>query len=77
MRESIDRSHMRGVAIQLDGAEIEFAGEPEILRARILEEHLPPAKQGGMAAAARSRARRISAGSLRSLPRRVKGLAKG
>ena len=69
---------MRGVAIQLDGAEIEFDGEPEKVRARIVYENLPPAKQGGMAAAGKQRAiRRIPIGSFRALPRRVKRSAKG
>jgi len=57
MRESTDRSRMRGVAMQFDGAEIEFAGEPEILRARIVREKLPRAIKHGRAAAVRVRSR--------------------
>jgi len=49
----IGKNKMRSVALQLDGAEIDFAGEPEIFRARIVDEQLGRSRQCGMAAAAK------------------------
>lgn len=43
---------MRGVAYDYDGCAIELGHEPEKFFSKISHEHLPPAHQGGMAAAA-------------------------
>ena len=45
-------SRMRGVAWDFDGCEIEFGHEREQFFSKISHEHLPPAHQCGMAAAA-------------------------
>ena len=43
---------MRGKAYDYDGCAIEFGSEPEHYFSKISKEHLPPAHQCGMAAAA-------------------------
>lgn len=45
-------SRMRGVAWDYDGCAIELGHEPEHYFSKISKEHLPPAHQCGMAAAA-------------------------
>lgn len=50
---------MRGVAWDFDGCAIEFGSEPEHFFRKIIREHLPPARQCGMAAA-RKKARGAS-----------------
>lgn len=49
MKQPKDR--MRGVAYDLAIGAIEFGDEPEHFFRKIVREHLPPAKQCGMAAA--------------------------
>ena len=40
---------MRGVAYDYDGCAIEFGSEPERFFRKVVDEHLPPAKQCGIA----------------------------
>lgn len=49
------RDRMRGVAYTYDGCAIEFGSEPAHYFSKIGREHLPPAHQCGMAAAAAKR----------------------
>jgi len=48
---------MRGKAWDFDGCAIEFGHEPEHYFHKIVYEHLPPARQCGMAAAAAKRSK--------------------
>ena len=63
MQESTDRSRMRGVAMQLDGAEIEFEDGvgAVVRRKRIVLEHLPKSRAGGLHAVRRKVTQNVSA----------------
>ena len=59
MRESADRSRMRGVATTAGIGEIEFedGAEAVVLARRVVREHLPPAKKNNRAATIMQRAK--------------------